>query len=519
MSLNTIQEASTIKEKIVVSSQEITSKKWKFNSLFKTMIGIIYGFFFGLLPGSFNFGRPQSVAEPDSYEISAIISLLFMGVLSIALIFWLFKGDVKKKHPLSYSIMHIINGLLLSTGILVAIILAPNYTESLRYFILATSYAGWALVMIVLLLIVMGKYRKQFPLSWSKKWYVALSFLFMGLIHFVIYFSKTVLLNQFNLTEAAFIIQFGWLIALIIAICIYGFGIAFIKRYRDVLLGERTDNEIDSIHEWNNARILGLIVASIVICTYGVSLIWNDAVRNTLGKWLSTPLYVEMGLDLFFLVPYIILVSVVKIRSSKNVKSMILNSKVFKAIDNGLLLDFLAWAIVVKSVLIQGTVVFENNNLLGQSNDDQKSIMLLFTFASIIIIYGFSILVQINIPNLKNTAISITTIFFVIALAIFSVFFAVYLQSSDIMSKYIYVLLPFIILLGSSTSLIVKISMIAKIFRAKPMKNKETINHSQLFQESENNINSFIDNEALLNSKTETIETSFVTDNAEINEI
>lgn len=519
MSLNTMQETSAIKEKVVVSSQEITSKKWKFNSFFKALVGIIYGFFFGLLPGSFNFGRPQSVAEPDSYEISAVISLLFMGVLSISLIFWLFKGDVKKKHPLSYSMMHLINALLLSVGMLVAIILAPNYNDQSRYFILATSYACWAIVMILLSLFIMGNYRKQFPLSWAKKWYVVFSFLFMGLIHFIIYFSKIILLNQFNLNDAAFIIQFGWLIALVIAICFFGFGIAFIKRYRDVLLGERTDNEIDSIHEWNNARILGIIAGSIIVCTYGVSLIWNDAIANMLAKWLSTPLYIELALDLFFLIPYIILVSVVKIKSSKNAKSMILNSKVFKAIDNGLLLDFLAWAIIVKSVLIQGSIINEQNNIFGQSNDDLKSIMLLFTFGSLMIIYGFSIIVQINIPNLKNTAISIVTIFFVIALAIFSIFFAVYLQASDIMSKYIYVLLPFIILLGSSISLIIKISMIAKIFRSKAVQNSETINKSHLFQEAQNDVNSFIDNEALLNSKTETIEASFITDNAEVNEI
>lgn len=519
MDLNILKETTNPnKQSVIVSRQEITSRKWKFNSLFKVIIGIVYGFFFGMLPGSFNFGQQRSVVEPDPYEISSVISLFFIGVLSIVLIFWLFKGDIKKRHPMSYVMVHLMNSILLSVGILVAIIMYPDFNNSSRYFILGVSYGVWALVMMVLVTAVIGKYKKQFPLSWSRNWYVVASFFFMGLIQAIIYVSKTILV-ELNLPETAFIVQFGWLIALVISISIFGFGIAFIKRYRDVLLGEKTDNEIDAIQDWNNARILALVVSSIIIITYSISLIWKDIIESTLDNWLSIPFYIEIGVDLVLLIPYILLLTTIKVKNLRHSRNVFLNSKIFKAIDNGLLLDFLTWVVIVKSVLLQG-IIASNTEFFGISSKALKTIMLMTTFATIMAFYAFSILIQINIPNLRNTSISIATLFFAIVLAIFSIFFAVYLQASELMSNFIYVLLPFIVLLGTSISLIIKISMIAKIFRTNNPKYAQAINKSQLLYEAENNTNNFINNEEILNSKTETVETVFDSENEqEINEI
>lgn len=522
MDLNTLKETtSPNRQSVIVSQQEITSRKWKFNSLFKVIIGIVYGFFFGMLPGSFKFGQQRQVVEPDPYEISSVISLFFIGVLSIVLIFWLFKGDIKKRHPMSYVLVHLVNSVLLSVGILVAIILYPDFNNSSRYFVLGAAYAAWALVMMILVTVVIGKYKKQFPLSWSRNWYVVASFFFMGLIQAIIYVSKTILV-EFNLPETAFIVQFGWLIALVISISIFGFGIAFIKRYRDVLLGEKTDNEIDAIQDWNSARILALVVSSIIIITYSVSLIWQDLTANTLAKWMSNPFYIELGIDLGLLIPYIILLTTIKIKNLRHSRNIFLNSRIFKAIDNGLLLDFLTWVVVVKSVLLQGLLASTPEFFGIDPKSPVKNIMLMTSFATIMIFYAFSILIQINIPNLRNTAISIATLFFAIVLAIFSIFFAVYLQSSELMSAYVFVLLPFIVLLGTSISLIIKISMIAKIFRSNNPKYAQAINKSQLLYEAENNTNNFIDNEEVLNSKTETVEVETIFDSEseqEINEI
>lgn len=517
MDLNILKETtSPNKQRAIVSRQEITSRKWKFDSLFRVIVGIVYGFFFGILPASFNFGPSRSIVEPDPYDVSSIISLFFIGVLSVVLIFWLFRGDIKKRHPISYVMLHLINSLLLSVGILVATIMYPDFKSSDRYFVLAASYGGWALFMMVLVTAVIGKYKKQFPLSWSRNWYVVASFFFMGLIQAIIFASKTILV-QLDMPETAFIIQFGWLIALVIAISIFGFGIAFIKRYRDVLLGEKTDNEIDAIQDWNNARILSLIVSSIIIITYSFSLIWDDIVGSNLGNWISIPFYIELGVDLVLLISYVLLLTIIKVKNLRHSRNIILNFKIFKAIDNGLLLDFLAWIVIVKSVLLQGTIAGTD---FFASLDQLRPIMLVMTFATIMALYAFSILIQINIPNLRNTSISIATLFFAIVLAIFSIFFAVYLQAGSLMSKFVPVLLPFIILLGTSISLIIKISMIAKIFRANNPKYAQAANKSQLLYEAENDTNNFINKEEILNSDTDTVETIFDFEKEqEVNEI
>ncbi|MBD5423203.1 MAG: hypothetical protein HDR43_01780 [Mycoplasma sp.] len=493
MASSTTQDTNN---KVVISNQEITSRKWKLDSLFKFLSGIIYGVFFGLLPASFKFGTRRTPTDPSVMEICSIIGLLVIGIFSLILLFWLFKGDIKKRHPISYFVLHLFNSIFLTVGILLSVILYPNHDDISRYFIFAVSYGGWAIVMAVMATIIMGNYKKQFPLSWSRVPFAFFTFIFLGAIEVLIFLSGfNSGSNNINVLNdiKGILFQLGALVSFIISVSIFGFGIAFIKRFRDVLLGERTDNEIDTIKDWESARVSSIIIASVVIMVYSFAIMWSDIRWDMLTNLLSSPLYIEIAIDLVMIIPYIVLILVIRNFNAKKSKKGFVISRIFKTIDNGLLLDVFAWIIVVKSALIQGAVI-ANENALGTSSIDQRALMLLLTFLSVAILYSFSILVQINIPNLRNTAVSIFTVAFNIILVLFAIMFAGYLQSKEAISKYTFVLMSLFVLIGISISLTIKILMIAKIFKVRWTKQK-TFNRSYLVADEIDQKNSFLSKE------------------------
>ena len=51
-------------------------------------------------------------------------------------------------------------------------------------------------------------------------------------------------------------------------------------------------------------------------------------------------------------------------------------------------------------------MLLSNTSILGTSNVDQKSLLLILSFGTLMLLYGFSVLIQANVPNLRNTAIS-----------------------------------------------------------------------------------------------------------------
>ncbi len=154
------------------------------------------------------------------------------------------------------------------------------------------------------------------------------------------------------------------------------------------------------------------------------------------------------------------------------------------------MLDVFAWIILVKETLLQG-ILLSNTNVLGASNSDQKSLMLILSFGTLMLLYGFSVLIQANVPNLRNTTISIWTILFNIILALFAIIFAGYLQSSTTISNYMYLLFGLFMLIGLSISLIVKILMISRIFKSR-MSNNQIIDRNYLIIEQNNQKSSFI---------------------------
>lgn len=496
MAIEVLQDNKTnvAKSRVVVSNQEIVSRKWRYDSIFKLLAGIVYGFFFGMLPASYNIGIQRDPSNPDIVELTSIIGMLALGIFSLIIIFWLFRGDIKKRYTTSYVITHFINALLLCAGMIVSIILYPNYNDPNRYFIFGVSYAGWGLIMSIYLISLFSLYRKQFPLSWARIPFAVISLFFMGLIEGALYLSYIDLGLASSTGTEDLLFQALALFFLVVSVCVFGFGIAFIKRYRDVLLGERTDNEIDTIQDWESARVSSIIVASSIVLTYAASLIWSNisVISDWTARLLSTPIYIEIVVDGLLLIPYVVIITWIRFHKFNKSKKGFNVVKIFKSIDNGLMLDVFAWIILVKGTLMQG-MLLSNTGVFGASNSDQKSLMLILSFGTLMLLYGFSVLIQANVPNLRNTTISIWTILFNISLALFAIIFAGYLQSSSTISNYMYLLFGLFALVGMSISLIIKISMVSRIFKSRAA-TKQAIDRNYLIVEEENQKNTFINN-------------------------
>lgn len=448
----------------MATNQEIVSRSWKFDSIFKVLAGIIYGFFFGMLPASFIFNNSiTSASNVSVFEICAIVGLFAIGIFSFIFIFWLFKGEIKRTHPFSYAIVHFVNGLLLSLCILIPTILAPNSNDDKRYLIFAIGLGVWALLMIVLNFIVLWRYKKEYPLTWSRIAFSSASFLFLGVTQYFTYLAKTNARDSFVTNQSTFLLIVT-LVFFIISLIVFVFGVSYIKRYRDILLGERTQFEIYNIRDWESARVSSIVISAATIITYSAALLWNEINK------LSIPVYIEMVIDALLVIPYLSIIFYVKMKNMKSVNKKFYASRIFRSIDNGILLDFFAWIIVVKSVLLQGILLIDNPL---STEKFEKSLILIISFASIVLLYGFTTIFSINIPNLKNIASSLPTIVMSLLLGLFTILFGGYLQKEEAVNGYIFVFLPLFSLIGMSISTTIKILTVAKIFTINPNVDKQ----------------------------------------------
>ena len=168
-----------------------------------------------------------------------------------------------------------------------------------------------------------------------------------------------------------------------------------------------------------------------------------------------------------------------------------------KTIDNGLMLDVFAWIIAIKSIILQGVIVsLGDTNTMWNATNEFKSLLLIIGFGSLILLYGFTTIIQLNVPNLRNTAITIPTIAFAIITALFVVLFSGFLykpgqSDKSSISNWVFVFMPLVITIGISISLIIKICIVAKIFKTE-WKEPVVIDNSDIAKEQAQETNDFI---------------------------
>ena len=120
------------------------------------------------------------------------------------------------------------------------------------------------------------------------------------------------------------------------------------------------------------------------------------------------------------------------------------------------------WFIIVKSALIQGVLINDNDLI---TND--YVLMTLISFASITLLYVVTTIGSLNIPNIRNVASSSFVIVFSVISVIFTIVFNTALDGgAQYAPKWLTLVMLLITLIGISISLIIKISTISKIFKA-----------------------------------------------------
>lgn len=458
MAIQTNQSQFVFNEKqVATSKKETTEAKWKLDSLFKILSYVLYGFFFGLLPSTFKFS-PDSTKY--SVEISSVVAMLGVAIMSIAIIYWTFKGDIRRYSPLSYYITHSLNAVLLTIGLLWISFMPISNINDLetikqRQFIMAITSIIWAVGLSLIIFVQMFRIRTLFPLSWSRIGFSWATLIINGFIHLFIFLAAT---SDYNgKTDNKTILLILSMILFVIGFILFIFALSYIKVYRDVLLGERTSFEIQAINDWESAKVLAIVSSIVASITFIVSLLLGREVQ------INAIIYLEAAINALFVLFYFIVLLNVRLQSKKLDKKQSKFVKMFKSIDHILLLETIIWIIVIKTTLIQGFYAGK-----VEDNPSFLYIGLAISFASIALIYVLTVLFSVNIPNLRNTIISISSICGTIILGLFTLVFTTNFRLVELpLTSWLPLFMSLSLLIGISISLIVRVLTISKIFKSK----------------------------------------------------
>lgn len=447
---------------LVICAQEIRGKKWKLESLFRIASCIFYGFFFGMLPASFKFSSPSS---DYIVEITSIIGLLAIALMSIMVIYWTFKGDIRKHLYVNYYIVHMMNALLLSVGVLVLAFFPISFNSNIalenvrqRQFILMICLILWSIFMSLILLFSFMRVKKLFPLSWSKIVYSQLIFVITGLMHVLFFLAAVSEYNGKSDNTKIFLILS--LLTYVLATILFVFALSYIKVYRDILLGERTDFEIRAIKDWEDAKILSIIVSTVASIVFIFSLT-KDKIQD-----LNIFVYIEIAVDAIFILLFL-LISLGLRLVDKNTSKLL---DLVKSIDYILMLEVFVWIILVKTTVIQGICVSVNQNLLP-SEITSFYISAAIAFGSIALLYIIAIVMSINIPNLRNVAMSISSVVASILLALFTLTFTTTFAIPQLeLTQWLPLFMLLTMVLGTTISLVLRVFDVSKIFKSSSFK-------------------------------------------------
>lgn len=455
------QESKLLKNSsnAVVSTKSIQAPKSKFEIFFKLISYIFYGFLFGMLAASFKFA---DTSEQIQVETSSVIAVFAISFLSIAVIYWTFKGDIRRYIPVNYYLVHLLNAILLVLGVfIISWFPIGNGTQAQikdniveRQFIVMISMFVWAIVMSLMIIISFARVKKLFPLSWTKIGYTSLILMLFAFTNLFIFLAA--INYRDDKTDASTIMQVVGFSIYLVSFILFVLGITYIKVYRDILLGERTDYEIQTIRDWDNVKVLSLISSSIAVITFIIIIFWDQTIK------LNSVVYAELIVDVIFVLSYLFVI-IVSWKNAKDSSSKGRFTQAFKSIDSIMLLEVIAWIILMKTAIIQGGLISAQGDNV---NNEDLFISGAIAYASIIILYLIATIFNVQTPNLKNSSISIATI--VGAIFLESVVLA-FVSEYDVISHPVWLSLfmVFPLLLGISISLIIRVWMVGKIFKGR----------------------------------------------------
>ena len=460
---------------LMVSDHQINSKPWRWEPVFKIISYILYGFLFGMLPAAFKLSKAPASVSANPVEISGIVAVLGVSCLSITLVFWIFKGDVKRHMAWGYYSLHIFNAISLLIGVIIINFFPISTADgqisglyqniSLRQIILASAMLVHVILISAGISIFFYHYKKLFPLTWSRICFAQGTLILAGFTNLFVFMAAMAQTNEEhdNMQMLLFVALFVFVLAFILFI----FALAYIRVYRDILLGERTDLEIETINNWENAKSLALIGSSVAAVTFIVASYWN--------KVFSVPgimVWVDLVLNIALFSTYLSMVIVAKLQQRKQASAPAGKYrflKVFKSIDNIFLLEVTIWTILAKSIIIEGAMMSSVGSSVDSGLISNLYLNSLICFVFIFLLYILGPIFALDIPNIKNMWISLATIISGALLVILTIVFTNIFSSNGASNAENPVHLPIFMLItltcGMSVSLILRTIMVGQIFR------------------------------------------------------
>lgn len=460
----------------ITKNRDILTKKIRWDNYLKAGSYLLYSIFIALLSVSFLFSKANEIdLSITSLDLIGVFIGLFAGLFSMALISWVYKGSLKKLFIINYYITHLINGFLLS--ILIIVLSLPmfsysnqdlsviNETSQIRSLIFGIGLVAWSLIGSIVLMISTYKIRGVFPNSWLK---AKLSMIPIFIFPIISMLSWTSSLNP-SMKEIIYWVQlFTFLTSLLYS----GFAFSYVRAFRESLLADKTEQEIQKIDVLRNISFLAILMSSITLAILGIYKalpIWEQWSNGEFGI-LSL---ISVSVDAVMLIIYLVIIISAKKMGEKN-KS----NKFLSTIDNVILMEFISWLLLIKTVVIVG---------FTKGVDISSFMSLSSCFIAIFIINISTILLGVNFPNIKNTTSTIVNVVATLAVLGMALFQSTYpkqasssvFESTEII---ILTLLPFVI--GTSINLSVKLLNYSKI---KNDKSFEEYDEKTLDKKSANN--------------------------------
>ncbi len=440
----------------ITQNKDILTKKIRWDNYLKAASYFMYSLFISLLSLSFLFSGAQ--APELSFQYLDFINIfigLFLALFSMSVISWIYKGSLKKLFVVNYYIIQLANSFFLSMILVVMsipIFAYPasgtidviNQVSQTRSLIFGLGVILWFLTMGLTLLITTYKLKGTFPTSWLKV-RLALGTMFIFPILAMLTWIGSIM------PQMKMILLIVQLVVFVLGSLYTAFSLTFVKSFKELILSNKTEQEIEKIDFFRNISFLMILMPAMSLVILGITKalpilsVWSGDVIEILS-------IVSMSIDAVILIAYLFIIVWFKKMGKKGQTNML-----FSSIDNSILMDFISWFLLVKTVIIIG---------LAKGVDISAYMALSTCFMAIFLVNISTIIIGVNFPNIKNTTSTIVNIVAYLAILGMVLFQSTFPKESatnifDGVEMIILTLLPAVI--ASSLNLGIKVLSYSKI--------------------------------------------------------
>ncbi|MGL5591868.1 MAG: hypothetical protein ACRDCJ_00730, partial [Metamycoplasmataceae bacterium] len=438
----------------ITQNKDILTKKIRWDNYLKGFSYFLYSLFIALLSLTFLFSGARELGN-NNFQYLDLVNIfigLFALLISAGVISWVYKGSLKKLFTINYYVTHLFNAIILS---LIAIVLSLpifaypvggtiqeiNDATQMQTLVFGLGICAWFIIGGTTLTINLKKSQGTFPTSWLK-WKLALVTLFTFPVLAMISWASSLMPEM---KTVLLIVQLG---VFVVGSLYSMFAYTYVKSFKELILSDKTEKEIEKIEYLRNISFLMILAPSLTLVILGIV-----KALPLLGVWSGSSLeilsIISMVVDAIVLIAYLLLIISFKKQGNK--------TKLLSSIDNSLLMDFLTWFLLVKTVIIVG---------LSQGVEISVFMSLSACFLAIFIINISNILMSVNFPNIKNTSstiINIVASMAILGMALFQSTFTPESSTNIFEGAEIVILTILPALIASSINLGIKILFFSKL--------------------------------------------------------